>query len=153
MRKKIKLEETPEGQIMDEINKKMPPEEVRAKVDKMTKKFMTSVKKFLTTKGGGEIPEEWGASMMILEAYYRQFCELNIEISQLDTLLIQGRYGVSPSPLLACRDKASVRLEAMLKEMGLTMAKAMKMNVVDVKKAKSSLEVFLDNQNEKIERR
>ena len=148
-RKKIKLEDTPEGNIEKMIAEKMSPEEVREKVDKMTKKFMASVKKFLTTKGGGEIPEEWGASIMILEAYYRQFCELNIEISQLDSLLIQGRYGVGPSPLLACRDKASVRLEAMLKEMGLTMAKAMKMNVVDIKKVSNPLEDFMKGQIEK----
>ena len=121
----------------------MTDEEIRKKVDRDTKKFIKSVKAFLAVKAGGVIPEEWTASIMLLEAYYRQFLELDLQIQQLPSLVIQGRYGLAPSPLLNCRDKASVRLEAQLKEMGLTMAKALKMNVVDVRKASTPLDEFL----------
>ena len=121
----------------------MTDEEIKKKVDKDTKKFIKSVKAFLATKAGGEIPDEWYASIMLMEAYYRQFVELDLQIQQLPSLVIKGKYGLAPSPLLACRDKASVRLEAQLKEMGLTMAKALKMNVVDVKKKTTPLEEFM----------
>ena len=133
--------------IMDEIlSTTYTNEEIRKTVEKETKKFMNSVKKFLKVKGGGEIPDEWGASLMLLESYFRQFRELDIQISQLPSLIVKGRFGLTPSPLLACRDKASVRLESMMKEMGLTMAKAMKLNITDVKKEKTALDSFFEGE-------
>ena len=121
---------------------------IKKEVDRSTKKFMKSARAFLATKGGGEVPSEWELSLVLLEAYYRQFIELNLQISQLDSLIIEGRYGAVPSPLLACRDKASVRLEALMKEMGLSMKSGIKLNVVEPKKEESALDKYLKKQVE-----
>ena len=130
--------------IMDEIlSTTYTNEEIRKTVEKETKKFMNSVKKFLKVKGGGEIPDEWGASLMLLESYFRQFRELDIQISQLPSLIVKGRFGLTPSPLLACRDKASVRLESMMKEMGLTMNTGKRLGTTEVKKATTPIEEFM----------
>ena len=116
---------------------------IKRKVDKETKKFMKAAREFLATKGGGSIRPEWELGLTLLECYFRQFYEVNLEISRLDSLLVDSRYGPQPSPLLACRDKASVRLEALMKEMGMSLKSALKLNVVDAKKEESALDKFL----------
>lgn len=128
--------------------KKLTEDEIRSKVDRQTKKFMKSARQFLATKAGGEVPPEWELSLTMLEAYYRQFIELNTQISQMDSLLINGRYGPAPSPLLACRDKASLRLESMMKEMGITLKSGLRLNVVEAKKEETALDRFLKSKAE-----
>ena len=123
--------------------KKLSNEEIRSKVDRMTKKFMKSICEFLAVKGGGSVRPEWELSITLLEAYYRQFCELNLQISQLDSFVCDSRYGLVPHPLLSCRDKASVRLEALMKEMGITLKSGIKLNVVEAKKEESVLDRYL----------
>ena len=125
------------------MEEKMSAEQISKKVDTQTKKFMKAARAFLATKGGGELRPEWELGIMMLEAYYRQFVELNLKISQLDSLLVDSRYGPQPTPLLACRDKACVRLESLMKEMGLSLKSALKLNVVDAKKEETALDKFL----------
>lgn len=128
---------------------KLTNRQVKNRVDAEVEKFMSSVRRFLATKGGGELPPEWELSVIMLEAYYRQFAEINIQISQLDSLVSEGRYGPQPSPLLACRDKAATRLESLMKQMGLTMKASVQMNATEIKKEETPLDQFLKKQVEK----
>lgn len=134
----------------------MTKEEIKKYTDKSTRKFMKSVKAFLATKAGnynGEIPAEWECSIMLLEAYYRQFMELDMTIQDLDSVIVEGRYGPTVSPLCTARDKASCRLEALMKEMGLSMKSAIKLNVVEPQKEESALEKFMAKKNKGVEKR
>lgn len=119
------------------------------KVKKQVKKFMTAVKDFLKSKNGGKVPAEWGCSLMILETYYEQFCILTNEINELPSLVQDSRYGVQPHPLLGARDKTTIRLEAMLKQFGLTFKEAAKMEIVEPVAEESALEAFMKNKVEK----
>ena len=119
------------------------------KVKKQTKKFMNSVKEFLKNKNGGKVPNEWSCSLMILETYYEQFCILTEEINSLDSLVQPSRYGVVPHSLLGARDKTTIRLEAMLKQFGLTFKEAAKLEVIEPVAEESALEAFVKNKIEK----
>ena len=140
--------QTPTANAADE-KKKLSQDQINRKVDKEVKKFMKAARDFLATKGGGEVPPEWELSLTLLEGYYRQYMEINYHISNLDSLIFNGRYGPMPSPLLSVRDKASVRLEAIMKEMGLSMKSAIKMNVVEPKKEESVLDKYMKGQVER----
>ena len=119
------------------------------KIKKQVKKFMTAVKDFLKAKNGGKVPAEWSCSLMILETYYEQFVVLTEEINELPSLVQDSRYGVQPHPLLGARDKTTIRLEAMLKQFGLTMKEAVKMEVIEPVVEDSPLEMFVKNKVEK----
>lgn len=124
----------------------MTDEQIKKKVDAKTKKFIKAAEQFLAQKAGvDEVPVEWEVSLIMLESYYRDFLTLVIKISQLESITFKGRYGEQPSPLLAARDKAAIRLESLLKEMGMTMKSAVKMNVVEPKKEETALDLFLKN--------
>lgn len=127
-------------------------QQIKKEVNAKTKKFIKAAEKFLAAKSGlSEVPVEWQVSLLMLESYYRDFLELVLRISQLDSITVKGRYGEQPSPLLNARDRAAIRLESLLKEMGMTMKSAVKMNVVEPKKEESPLDQFIKKQN--IERR
>lgn len=119
------------------------------RVTKQVKKFMKSVKEFLMSKNGGRIPPEWGCSLAMLEEYYYQFCQLTDEIKMLDSLIVDTRYGKSPSPLLKARDTTAVRLESLLKAFGLTFKAASGMDIIEPVKEQSPLEKFVQNKIEK----
>ena len=128
----------------------MTDEQIKKKVDLKTKKFIKSAEKFLAEKAGvDEVPVEWEVSLIMLESYYRDFLTLVIKISQLDSITFKGRYGEQPSPLLGARDKAAIRLESLLKEMGMTMKSGVKMKVVEAQKADSPLDQFIKGKIEK----
>lgn len=118
---------------------------IRKKVDA----FMQVVQDFLRNKNGGNVPAEWSCSLLLLETYYEQLITLNEEIASLDSLVVDSRYGKVPTPLLACRDKASIRLESLMKEMALTFKSASKLEVIDVVTEESPLEKFAKNKIEK----
>ena len=94
-------------------------ERTKKRIDKKTKEFMKSARSFLLAKAGGvEIPAEWELSIYMLEIYFKQFLELNEEISAMDTILVQSKYGLIVSPLCSARDKAAVRLESLNENRG-----------------------------------
>ena len=121
-------------------------DKTRKKIDKKVKDFMRSARAFLSTKAGGEIPEEWNLSLYMLEVYFKQFLEINEEISALDSIVIEGRYGPLVSPLCNARDKACVRLESLMKSMGMTLKAGKQLGTTDVKKAESPLDQFMKKQ-------
>lgn len=121
-----------------------------SEAEKKTKKFMKSVRVFLASKSGGKVPLEWEASLLLLEEYYKQFIGLTIEINQLPSLVADSRYGVVPHPLLGARDRAAVRLESIMKSLGLTLKSALTMEIAEPVVEDSPLESFVKN---KIERR
>lgn len=118
------------------------------KVKKQVSKFMDSVRLILTNKSGGVAPE-WECSLMLLETYYNQFLQMNEEIDELDSLIVESRYGSVPHPLLAARDKAAIRLESMLKQVGCTFKEAARLDIVEPVSEESPLEAFVKNKIEK----
>ena len=117
--------------------------------EKKTKKFMKSVRSFLASKSGGRVPAEWECSLMLLEEYYKQFITITEEIEKLDSMITTSRYGSCPHPLLGARDKAAIRLEALMKALGLTMKSALSMEIAEPVIEDSPLESFVKNKIEK----
>ena len=112
-------------------------------VEKKTKKFMRVVRDFLASKNGGEVAPEWECSLLMLETYYSQFLRLTEEIDQLDSIIEMGRYGAQPSPLLKARDTTAIRLEALMKVLGLTLKSALSMDIAEPVIEESPLESFV----------
>lgn len=119
------------------------------KIEKKVKKFMKSVHAFLETKTGGKVEKAWDCSLMLLEEYYKQFLVFTIEIENLDSFIVMSRYGEQPNALFAARDKAAVRLEAMMKQLGITFKEAAKLDIVETQQEESPLEAFVKNKIEK----
>lgn len=138
---------------MSEIKITKRSETAKEKAKKKTKKFMKAVEAFMVEKNGGYIPNEWKAMLELLEVYYEQFIAISLEVEDLDTLLIQTRYGINVTPLLAAEYKASQRLESILKQCGLTLKEAKKMEIIEPKKKQSALDKFMEKQNKEIEMR
>ena len=74
---------------------------------------------------------------------------MNEEIDELDSLIVESRYGSVPHPLLAARDKAAIRLESMLKQVGCTFKEAARLDIVEPVSEESPLEAFVKNKIEK----
>lgn len=110
---------------------------------------MKSVREFLARKNEGTIPPEWSMTLTMLESYYKQFIELTEEIDALPSVITDSRYGPAPNPLLAARDRTSVRLEAIADDLGLTMKSQAKLKI-STPKEETPLDKFIKG---KIEQR
>ena len=128
----------------------------KKKAERQTKAFMKSARAFLATKLTGEptgnIPPEFELNLILLESYYKQFIMLNLQIDDMETIVVEGKYGYQVSPLCAARDKACCRLESLMKSMGLTLKSGKQLGSTEIKKEESPLDAFLKSQN-KIEKR
>lgn len=121
-----------------------------SKLKNNCRNFIRNVRKFLCSKTNSkQVPPEWECSLMLLEQYYMQFLKLTEEIDKLPSLIVNSRYGAVPSPLLAARDKASVRLESMMKSLGITFKEAQRMETIVVEQEETDLEKFIKNKIEK----
>ena len=130
--------------------RKLSEEEIKSnKTEREVKKFMKVVRDFLASKNGGEVAPEWECSLLMLETYYSQFIRLSQEIDALDSIIEMGRYGAQPSPLLKARDTTAIRLEALMKALGLTLKSALSMDIAEPVQAESPLEAFVKNKIEK----
>ncbi len=129
----------------------------KKKAERQTKAFMKSARLFLATKltgkQDGEIPPEFELNLILLESYYKQFILLNLQIDDMDSIVMQGKYGPQVSPLCSARDKACCRLESLMKSMGLTLKSGQQMGATEIKKEESPLDLYLKSQNQKIEKR
>ena len=121
------------------------------KTEKKVKKFMKTVREFLKSKNSGTVPAEYECSLLLLETYYQQFLQLSDELERIDSYLVMGRYSEVPHPLLGARDKAAVRLEAMMKEIGLTPRAQVKLEIEPSKTEENPLETFI--KNKRVEKR
>ena len=125
-------------------SRKLTEKELRNKqVAAKTKKFMAAVEEFLKSKNGGVIDPAFGCSLDMLSTYYEQYIMLSEEIRELPSLVCDSRYGKVVSPLVTARDKTSVRLESLLKQMGLTFKSASGMGTIEVKEEESVLEKYV----------
>lgn len=115
------------------------------KVDARVKKFMDVVERFLASKNGGEIAPEWSLSIDMLRVYYGQFIRLSMEIDALPSLIETTRYGAAPSPLLKARDTTAVRLESLMKQLGLTLKSALTMDIAEPVQEQSALERYVQD--------
>lgn len=116
---------------------------------KRCRDYIDTVRKFLTEKNGGTFPPEWELSLTLLETYYMQFLMLNEEINDLPSLVIVGRYGAVPSPLLACRDKAAGQIQQLMKELALTFKANIKLELSEPVAEETTLNKFLKDKIEK----
>lgn len=137
-------------EIQEENNmeEKTESQKRQENIKKRTKKFMTSVKKFIKAKYNNTIPAEFECSLLLLETYYQQFLALSEEIDSLGSYVTTSRYGSCPHPLLGARDKAAIRLESMMKEMSLTPKAQAKMGVTEMTD-ENPLETFIKGNIEK----
>ncbi len=123
----------------------------KTKAERMTKKFLKSARAFLAVKltgdPDGKIPEEFELNIILLESYYKTFTMLDLQINDMETLTVDSRYGPQPSPLLAIRDKACVRLESLMKSLGMTLKSGKVLGTTEVKQKETPLEKFLKKQN------
>lgn len=119
------------------------------KAQRKVKSFMKVVRKFLASKNGGEVAPEWECSLLMLETYFSQFIRLSDEINGLESIIEVGRYGPQPSVLLKARDTTAVRLESLLKALGLTLKAALTMDIAEPIQEESPLESFVKNKIEK----
>lgn len=122
---------------------------ISKKAKKQTKEFMKVARKFLASKNGGEIAPEWECSLLMLETYYEQFCKLTYEIENLESIIEVGRYGPQPSVLLKARDATAIRLESILKQVGMTLKSALSMDIAEPIQEESPLESFVKGKIEK----
>ena len=130
--------------------RKLNDEEIKNnKTEREVKKFMKVVREFLASKNGGEVAPEWECSLLMLETYYGQFIRLSQDIDALDSIIEPTRYGYQPSPLLKARDTTAVRLEALMKQLGLTLKSALTMDIAEPVQEESVLEKFVKNKIEK----
>ena len=129
----------------------------KKKAERQTKAFMKSARAFLATKltgkPDGEIPAEFELSLILLESYYKTFIMLDLEINSLDSLVVNGKYGPQPNSLLTIRDRSCVRLESLMKQLGLTLKSGQQLGATEIKKEQSPLDAFMQAQNKKIEKR
>ena len=123
-------------------------EKTKNAIERNVKNFMDDVKSFLKEKQGGVVPPEQQCSLLMLETYYRQFLQIDNEIKNLDSIIMVGRYGAVPSPLLACRDKAATQLQQLMKELALTFKSNIKLNLSEPAKDESPLAKILKNKVE-----
>ena len=119
----------------------MTDDEIKAHAKKKTKRFIKDVRAFIKEHSGEESPQ-LEVSLIMIENYFYEFLFLTMKLENMDSIIIAGRYGEQPTPLIAARDKAATRLESMLKESGLTLKSAQKIPQTK-KKEKSVLEQFM----------
>lgn len=115
----------------------------RIKYSKDTKDFMRNVRAFLENKNGGDIPPEWEALLGMLQNFYEQYVQATNEILRLDTLIVDSRYGPQPHPLLKIQAQASMQVQKLCAEFGLSMKQAQRLKVVEPPKEETALESFL----------
>lgn len=115
----------------------------RIKYSNETKKFMKSVKAFLEEKNGGTIPSEWEALLGMLQNFYEQYVQATEELLTVDSLTVPSRYGVVPHPLLKIQAQASMQVQKLCSEFGLSMKQAQKLKVIEPVKEESVLEKYV----------
>lgn len=112
---------------------------------------MRNVTKFIESKNDGEVPSEWEALLGMLQNYYEQYIKATNELLSSDSLIVDSRYGPQPHPLLKIQANASIQVQKLCSEFGLSMKQAQKMKIVEPKTEETPLEVFMKKKN--VERR
>lgn len=138
---------------MSEMNENTPQylEEIKSRkqykaiAEKKTRKFMKYVKAFLEEKNDGQIPNEFQASLMMLETYYKQFLQITAEMDSMDSIIITGRYGPQVTSLMSAQQTCSVRIESILEKFGMTMKSQKNLKINEPKEDSSPLSAFVTN--------
>jgi hypothetical protein len=124
-------------------NRALTDEENRDnRIRRQINNFMKNVKGFLSSKSG-DVNPEWECSLIMLETYYKQFLMLTWEIDRLPSLVVDTRYGKQPNALLTARDKSAVRLESMMKQLGITFKEAARLDIIEPVNEESDLEKWV----------
>lgn len=132
-------------------NRALTDEENRDnRIRRQINNFMKNVKGFLSSKSG-DVNPEWECSLIMLETYYKQFLMLTWEIDRLPSLVVDTRYGKQPNALLTARDKSAVRLESMMKQLGITFKEAARLDIIEPVNEESDLEKWVKSKMNKEE--
>ena len=131
------------------IRKMTEMEKKRSNIKKKVNKFMKNVEEFIKSKNSGKIPLEWEAMSDMLRDYYTQYCNASWEIERMETYLTPSRYGQTISPIFKLQATASMNVQRLCGEFGLSMKQAQKMKVKTPEKEKSALDAFFEDQIEK----
>lgn len=114
----------------------------KIKYSKETKEFMKSVKRFLEEKNG-MIPSEWEALLGMLQNFYEQYIKATDELLNCESLVVDSRYGPQPHPLLKIQAQASMQVQKLCSEFGLSMKQAQKLKIAEPKGEETALDKFL----------
>ena len=114
-----------------------------------TKLFMKNVRDFLSRKNSGNIPPEWEALLGMLMNFYEQYVRATEELMSVDSLTIQSLHGPVPHPMLKIQAQASMQVQKLCAEFGLSMKAGSKLGVTEAKKDETPLDKFLKGSVEK----
>ena len=118
------------------IRKMTDYEKKRSYIKKKVNRFMKNVEEFIRSKNSGKIPLEWEAMLDMLKDYYTQYCNASWEIERMETYLTPSRYGDTISPIFKLQATASMNVQRLCAEFGLSMKQAQKMKVKQPEKEK-----------------
>lgn len=131
---------------MRELTKKEKQKNAAAR---KVKRYVKAVEDFIRSKNGGELPIELEASLDMLSTYYALYLRMCDEIDRLTSLMVAENGRVEMHPLLKSRDSVVMRLDSLLKSMGVTFQQQVKMKIIDVTKPDANpLEEWLDGEKE-----
>lgn len=102
------------------------------------KRYVKAVEDFIRSKNNGELPVELEASLDMLSTYYSLYLKMCDEIERLDSLMVTENGRVDMHPLLKSRDSVVMRLDSILKSMGVTFQQQVKMKIIDVSKPETN---------------
>ena len=123
-------------------------EKNKNRINLKVRRFMNNVKKFIKSKNDNVVPPEWEAMLDMLEDSYKQYCTASIELEELDSYLVDSRYGPTINPLFKIKNSSLMNVQRLCNEFGLSMKQAQKMKVKEPKKEKSVLDTFFEGEIE-----
>lgn len=120
---------------MRELTKKEKQKNAAAR---KVKRYVKAVEDFIRSKNNGELPIELEASLDMLSTYYALYLRMCDEIDRLTSLMVAENGRVEMHPLLKSRDSVVMRLDSLLKSMGVTFQQQVKMKIIDVSKPETN---------------
>ena len=124
-------------------------EKNKNRINLKVRRFMNNVKKFIKSKNDNVVPPEWEAMLDMLEDSYKQYCTASIELEELDSYLVDSRYGPTINPLFKIKNSSLMNVQRLCNEFGLSMKQAQKMKTKMPKPEKSVLDQFFEGEIEK----
>ena len=120
---------------MRELTKKEKEKNAAAR---KVKRYVKAVEDFIKRNNDGELPIEFEASIDMLTTYYSLYLKMSDEIDRLDSLMVTENGRVEMHPLLKSRDSVVMRLDSLLKSLGVQFKDQVKMKIIDVTKPETN---------------
>lgn len=113
-------------------------EKERNAAARKVKRYVKAVEDFIKRNNDGELPIEFEASIDMLTTYYSLYLKMSDEIDRLDSLMVTENGRVEMHPLLKSRDSVVMRLDSLLKSLGVQFKDQVKMKIIDVTKPETN---------------